>query len=86
MSCLQRHSFEEEEWKALSAYHHRQSTPPEEEPTLGTAMRIVAKIGGFLGRKGDGNPGATVLWRGLDKLGFITDTFRLFHPALPNGP
>ncbi|MCD6344272.1 MAG: IS4 family transposase [Anaerolineae bacterium] len=78
--------FEEEEWKALSAYHHRQSTPPEEEPTLGTAMRMVAKIGGFLGRKGDGNPGATVLWRGLDKLGFITDTFRLFHPALPNGP
>jgi len=78
--------FEEEEWKALSAYHHRQPTPPEEEPTLGTAMRMVAKIGGFLGRKGDGNPGATVLWRGLDKLGFITDTFRLFHPALPGGP
>lgn len=78
--------FEEEEWKALSAYHHRQSTPPEEEPTLGTAMRMVAKIGGFLGRKSDGHPGATVLWRGLDKLGFITDTFRLFHPALPSGP
>ena len=78
--------FEEEEWKALSAYHHKQSSPPEEEPTLGAAMRMVAKIGGFLGRKGDGDPGATVLWRGLDKLGFITDTFRLFHPALPSGP
>jgi hypothetical protein len=78
--------FEEEEWKALSAYHHKQSTPPEEEPTLGAAMRMVAKIGGFLGRKGDGDPGATVLWRGLDKLSFITDTFRLFHPALPSGP
>jgi len=54
--------------------------------SLGVAMRMVAQIGGFLGRKRDGDPGATVLWRGLDKLSFITDTFRLFHPALPNGP
>jgi len=78
--------FEEAEWKALSAYHHKQPTPPVEEPTLGSALRMVAKIGGFLGRKADGDPGATVLWRGLDKLSFITDTFRLFHPALPRGP
>jgi len=55
-------------------------------PTLGAAMRMVASIGGFLGRNGDGDPGATVLWRGLDKLSFITDTFRLFHQAPPNGP
>ncbi len=43
---------------------------------------MVAQIGGFLGRKGDGDPGATVLWRGLDKLAFITDAFRIFHPTL----
>ena len=57
-----------------------------EPPTLGDAMRMVAKIGGFLGRKGDGHPGATVLWHGLDKLAFITDTLRIFHPAPPSGP
>jgi hypothetical protein len=78
--------FEEEEWKALYAYHHHSTEIPEEPPTLGAAMRMVARIGGFLGRKGDGHPGPTVLWRGLDKLSFITDTFRLFHPALPQGP
>jgi len=78
--------FEEAEWKALYSFHHQQPTPPDEPPTLGMAMRMVAQIGGFLGRKRDGHPGATVLWRGLDKLSFITDTFRLFHPALPNGP
>ena len=78
--------FEEAEWKALYSFHHQQPTPPDEPPTLGVAMRMVAQIGGFLGRKRDGDPGATVLWRGLDKLSFITDTFRLFHPALPNGP
>ncbi len=78
--------FEEEEWKALYAYHHKSAATPKDPPTLGVAMRMVAQIGGFLGRKGDGHPGATVLWRGLDKLSFITDTFRLFHPALPRGP
>jgi len=78
--------FEEEEWKALYAYHHQSATVPDEPPTLGVAMRMVARIGGFLGRTGDGDPGPTVLWRGLDKLSFITDTFRLFHPALPRGP
>jgi hypothetical protein len=78
--------FEEEEWKALWAFHHKNTTPPDEPPALGIAMRMVAQIGGFLGRKGDGDPGATVLWRGLDKLAFITDTFRIFHPALPSGP
>jgi len=78
--------FEEEEWKALWAFHHKNTIPPDEPPALGVAMRMVAQIGGFLGRKGDGDPGATVLWRGLDKLAFITDTFRIFHPALPSGP
>lgn len=78
--------FEEEEWKALYAYHHQSADIPHQPPPLGVAMRMVAQIGGFLGRKGDGQPGATVLWRGLDKLSFITDMFRLFHPALPSGP
>lgn len=78
--------FEEDEWRALYAYHHRDTSSPEVQPTMGIAMRMVAQIGGFLGRKGDGEPGATVLWRGLDKLSFITDAFRIFHPALPSGP
>ena len=33
--------------------------------TLGEAMRMVAKLGGFLGRKSDGEPGTETLWRGL---------------------
>jgi len=78
--------FEEAEWQALSCYHHRTPTPPVTPPSLGEAMRMVAKLGGFLGRKGDGHPGATVLWRGLDKLAFITDTYTLLLPALPAVP
>jgi hypothetical protein len=29
---------------------------------------MLAKLGGFLGRKGDGRPGPMVLWRGLCRL------------------
>jgi hypothetical protein len=49
-------------------------------------MAMVAKLGGFLGRKGDGHPGATVIWRGLERLADITATFSIFHPSIPAGP
>ena len=29
---------------------------------------MIARLGGHLGRKGDGPPGAKVLWRGLQRL------------------
>lgn len=34
-------------------------------PTLRQALRAVAQMGGFLGRKGDGEPGWRTLWRGM---------------------
>jgi hypothetical protein len=36
--------------------------------TLAEAVRVIARLGGHLGRKGDGPPGAKVLWRGLRRL------------------
>jgi hypothetical protein len=78
--------FEQAEWQALHCHHHRSPNPPETPPTLGEAMHMVAKLGGFLGRKCDGNPGATALWRGLARLSDITDTFAIFHPSIPAGP
>lgn len=36
--------------------------------TVGQFYREVAKLGGFLGRKGDGNPGWITTWRGWEKL------------------
>jgi hypothetical protein len=78
--------FEEAEWQALACHHQRSPVPPQTPPTLGEAMRMVAQLGGFLGRRGDGHPGATVLWRGLNRLTDITETFTLFYPSLPAGP
>lgn len=36
--------------------------------TIGQFYREVAKLGGFLGRKGDGDPGWITIWRGWEKL------------------
>jgi Transposase Tn5 dimerisation domain len=39
-----------------------------EELTAREFWRGVARLGGFLGRKGDGNPGWQTLWRGWQRL------------------
>jgi hypothetical protein len=78
--------FREEEWKALCIYHERSPEPPKEPPTLNVAMRMVAKLGGFLERKADGPPGTTTLWRGLQRLADITNTFVIMRSAMPAGP
>ncbi len=36
--------------------------------TVGQFYRELAKLGGFLGRKGDGDPGWITIWRGWEKL------------------
>ncbi len=38
-----------------------------EKPTVRQAVRWVAQLGGFLGRRGDGAPGVQVRWRGWQR-------------------
>jgi hypothetical protein len=56
--------LEEDEWKALCCLTHQTPHPPKEPPSAYQAVRWIAKLGGFLGRKGDGEPGMITLWRG----------------------
>lgn len=77
-SCLL--ALSQEEWQALYAHHHRTTRLPATPPTLHEAVRMVARLGGFLGRTGDGEPGVKVLWRGWMRLQDLVDTWRLFHP------
>jgi hypothetical protein len=60
--------FEDAEWKALVAYVTHDPLPPAHPPTLREATRMVASLGGFLGRTGDGEPGTQSLWLGLQRL------------------
>jgi hypothetical protein len=64
--------LQEEEWKALYSFVNRTSELPKKPPTLREAVRMLASLGGFLGRKSDGEPGTTTLWRGLQRLEDIT--------------
>ena len=58
--------FAEEEWQAVYLVTQRQP-PPTEPPTLDTMVRMVAGLGGFLNRKGDGFPGPQTMWIGLQR-------------------
>ena len=71
--------FEESEWKALVAYVNKTSTPSDEPPSLSESMYMVARLGGYLGRKSDGPPGTTVIWRGLTALGWIKEAWIAFQ-------
>jgi len=75
--------FEAHEWQGLYCFIHKTNTPPDEPPTLRQVTRWIAQLGGFLGRKRDGDPGVTVLWRGLQRLYDIVDTWLIFHLPSP---
>lgn len=82
--------FEEAEWKALTVHFTRQPIPPAQPPPLREALRMVATLGGFLGRRSDGEPGTTTLWLGLQHLDDLTAmwTFMVenFAPHLLSPP
>jgi hypothetical protein len=75
--------FDHDECQVLIAYEtkNRKRPPDAPAPSLREAIRMTAKLGGFLGRKSDGEPGTETLWRGLLRLDGMTEGWRL-----ANGP
>lgn len=59
--------FEPIEWQTAYVMLFEKPPPPE-PPTLKDAVRMIAQLGGFLGRKHDGDPGPVVMWKGLRNL------------------
>ena len=39
-----------------------------DKPKLNEVLRLIARLGGFLARKGDGEPGAKAIWLGLKEI------------------
>jgi hypothetical protein len=72
-----------DEWQGLYCRIHRVAIAPAKPPTLRQAVRWIAQLGGFLGRKRDGEPGVTVLWKGFQHLVDIAAMYRIMHPAPP---
>lgn len=67
------------EWQALYMRIHRTTALPATPPTVRQAVRWIAQLGGFLGRKRDGEPGITVIWRGWQRLQDMADTWFLVN-------
>lgn len=74
--------FEQAEWEALCVRVNKKS-PPRKPPTLRDAVRMVAQLGGFLGRKGDGEPGVKTLWLGLAALHECVETYAAMREISP---
>jgi hypothetical protein len=55
-----------EEWKAVYLVTQRKK-PPSRPPGLQEVLIMIAQLGGFLARKGDGFPGPKALWIGLQR-------------------
>ncbi len=72
------------QWQALYCYSHKISVPPEKPPSLHEAVVMIAKLGGFLARKSDGEPGVKTIWRGLCRLHDIASTWKLLHATHHN--
>ena len=77
--------FSQCEWEALclAVKNKVPSTPP----TLGEAIALVAKLGGYQGRKQDGPPGMQTIWQGMVTLSAMAIMYeRVRHRSLCPAP
>ncbi len=75
--------LEIEEWQALYCAIHHCPIPPDSPPSLGEAVRWIAQLGGFVGRRRRDQPGAETLWRGFQHLTDLTRMYRIMRSAPP---
>jgi hypothetical protein len=80
-------AFDDDEWKAAYTVVKNQP-PPKKPPSLKTMVGLVASLGGYLGRKGDGEPGPKTVWVGLQRLTDLVRGWRAFarHGAAKTDP
>jgi hypothetical protein len=67
--------FSDVELQTLRAYAKKKGLKPP--VLLGEAVRMVAKIGGYLGRNNDPPPGHELIWQGYTALQFMSSGFAL---------
>jgi Transposase Tn5 dimerisation domain len=75
----------EHKWKALYTTIHRTPDLPASVPSVRQAVRWIARLGGFLGRNGDGEPGITTIWRGWSRLADMANMYLVMHPSKDTG-
>ena len=66
------------EGRALSCDMEERAKPPRRAPRVREAGRWIAQLGGFLGRRRDGEPGPIVIGRGLAQRRALTASWPRF--------
>jgi hypothetical protein len=77
---------EEDEWKALATFISKRPIIEGTPPTLRQYTRMLASLGGFLGRTGDGEPGTKSIWLGQQRLDDFKIAWQLLIPHLRPPP
>ena len=75
--------LETNEWQALYCLVHQTPKPCATAPPLRQAVRWIARLGGFIGRPSDGEPGVKTLWKGFQYLIPATAMYRIMKPKPP---
>jgi len=57
---------------------------PPDIPTVYQMTRMIAQLGGFLGRKGDGEPGIKAIWTGWQKMKEYALAWEIFNTHREN--
>lgn len=69
--------FSDDEWQSVYVIVKKRQ-PPEEALRLEEMVKIIAGLGGFLGRKNDGPPGPKAMWIGLQRMSDYALAWRSF--------
>jgi len=68
----------EDEWRVLLAYTHKRPLAGGlSPPTMREAVRMIGRLGGHLGRKGDGMPGVKTSWQGWRDLQILVEGYHV---------
>jgi Transposase Tn5 dimerisation domain len=73
--------FENAEWMSVHRILFRDQAIPEKAPTLGIFIKMIAKLGGHIGRNNDDPPGPKVMWKGLARMSDFTLAWESFGPS-----
>ena len=63
----------------IRAAHLLTKTRIPAQPKLNEVLRLIARLGGFLARKGDGEPGSETIWKGFTKVHVAAKAIRLLR-------
>ncbi len=73
--------FDEDEWQSLYITV-KKVPPPKSPPTLNAAIELIAKLGGYLGRKNEDPPGTKTIWIGIQRMRDFTLAISGYKEAL----